>query len=356
MADTLTQLSTNDNLLPEYFVPEALITLYNKTPLYEFAKKAPQPKRRGDTTFWNAWVRLAGASSTLAEGGNNSTVALSSRRVSATPAQYGRGVKISDLEEFMTVLDVREGALAQLKESAKETLEYICHTGIFKAPFFTQNQSKTLFLSSVMSSLASSFCANTGTSNVTNRQFQFPAVFSTSCARLSAVNKSAPSQSSQLSVFGVRKAINRLERLNANRMADGMFVAYTHPNAIHSLRKDKNWENWNQYTSEGQGRMYKGEVGALRVYGVRFVASAVCPRYAVAAHSVLPVFIFGEQAFGVTEALGGLEMFMTKNGANGVVDSANPYATYQYLTYKITGAAACLNPSAGVILWVHELI
>jgi hypothetical protein len=65
----------------------------------------------------------------------------------------------------------------------------------------------------------------------------------------------------------------------------------------------------------------------------------------------MPVFIFGEQAFGVTEALGGLEMFMT----NGV-DSGNPYNTFQYITYKITAAAACLNPSAGVILWVHELI
>lgn len=351
MADTLTQLSTNDNLLPEYFVPEALLTLYNDTPLYEFAKKSPQPKRRGDSTFWNAWVRLAGASSTLAEGGNNSTPALSSRRVTATPAQYARGIKISDLEEFMTVLDVREGALRQLKESAKETQEWICHTGIFKAPYYTQNQSKTLFLSSVMSSVASSFCANTGTSSRTNRQFQFPAVFSTSCARLSAVNAAAPSQSSQLSVYGIRKAINRLERLNANRRADGMFVGYTHPNAIHSLRKDKNWENWNQYTEQGQSKMYRNEAGALRVYGVRFVMSSLCPRYAVTAHSVLPCFIFGEEAFGVTEALGGLEMFMTSG-----VDSSNPYNTFQYITYKITAAAAALNPSAGVILWVHELL
>lgn len=349
MADTLTQLSTNDNLLPEYFVPEALLTLYNETHLYEFAKKAPQPKRRGDTTYWNAWVRLAGASSALAEGGNNSTVALSSRRVSATPAQYGRGIKLSDLEEFMTVLDAREGALKQLKESAKETLEQICHTGIFKAPYFTQNNSKTLFLSSVMSSLASSFCANTGTSSRTNRQFQFPAVFATSAARLSAVNAAAPSQSSQLSLYGIRKAVLRLERLNANRRADGYFVGYTHPHAIHSLRKDKNWENWQQYTSEGQGKMYNGEIG--RAYGVRFVKSSVAPRYAVAAHSVLPVFIFGEEAFGVTEALGGLEMFMTAG-----VDSSNPYGTFQYLTYKITSAAAALNPSAGVILWCHELL
>jgi N4-gp56 family major capsid protein len=349
MADTLTQLSTNDNLLPEYFVPEALLTLYNETHLYEFAKKAPQPKRRGDTTFWNAWVRLAGASSTLAEGGNNSTTALSSRRVSATPAQYGRGVKISDLEEFMTVLDAREGALKQLKESAKETFEYVCQTGIFKTVYFTQNNSKTLLLSSVMSSLASSFCANTGTSSRTNRQFQFPAVFSTSCARLSAVNATAPSQSAQLSLYGVRKALNRLERLNAQRLADGYFVGYTHPNAVHSLRRDKNWENWHQYTGEGQSAQYRGEIGRMTTWGVRFITSSICPRYAVAAHSVLPVFIFGNEAFGVTEALGGLEMFMTSG-----VDSGNPYATFQYITYKITAAAAALNPSAGVILWCHE--
>lgn len=348
MADALTNVASLDNLLKHFYVPKAILTLYNETPLYEFAMKSPQPKGSGNITYWNAWVRLAGASSALTEGGNNSTAALSSRRVSATIAQYGRGYKITDLADFMTVLDSREGAMKQLRESAQETLEKVCHTGIFKTPFHTQNSSKTLLLSVQMSAVASAMCANTGTHADSNRQFQFPAVFGTSAARLSAVSKTAPSQSAQLSLYGIRKVINRLERLNAKRHADGYFVGYTHPNAIHSLRKDKNWEQWNQYQNSKE-TMYKGEVG--RVYGVRFVTSAICPRYAVAAHSVLPVFIFGQEAYGVTEAIGGLEMF-TVTGP----DTNNPYNTFSYITYKITSAAAALNPSAGAILWVHELL
>lgn len=349
MADTLTSTSVNNNLLPNYYVPKALIVLYNETPLYEFAEKAPQPQGHGNTTYWNAWVRMSGASSTLAEGGNNSLPALSSRRVSASVSQYGRGHKISDLAEWMSVLNVRDGSQQILQYSAKETLEFICHTGIFKTTYYTQNQSTTKFLSAYMSALASAFCANTGTTGsvASTSQYQFPAVFATSCSRLSAVSSTAPSLSAQLSMYGIRKAVNRLERLNAKPLADGNFVGYTHPNAIHSLRKDKDWEQWHQYTEAGQETMYRGESG--RIYRVRFVSSALCPRYAVAAHSCIPVFIFGQQAFGVTEVLGGLQMFVVTGP-----DSNNPFNTYAQLTYKISGAAAALNPSAGCILWVHE--
>jgi N4-gp56 family major capsid protein len=348
MADVNTTTTVINNLLQHYYVPRALMTLVNKTPLYEFAEKAPQPKGRGNITYWNGWNYLAGPSVVLAEGAANHLPALSSRRVSATVAQYGRGVIITDLAEYMAVLNVREGAQKAVENSARENLEYICHQGIFLTTYFKAN-SKTGLLSSFMSSLASSFCAKTGTNNNTTNQFQFPAVFGTSAARLSAVSKTAPSQSAQLSLFGIRKAVNQLERLNAEPMADGYYVGYCHPNAIHSLRKDKSWEQWHQYTVPGSETMYKGEAG--RIYRVRFVTSSIAPRYAVTAHSVLPVFIFGKESFGVTEIMGGMQMFIT-TGA----DKSDPFNQRSYVTYKIGGAAAALNPSAGVILWVHEKI
>jgi N4-gp56 family major capsid protein len=348
MADTLTQVSTLNNQLAHFFVPRALLQLVTNTPLYGLAEKANQPKGQGNATYWTAWIPLAGASSTLTEGTANSLPALSSRRVSATVSQHGRGYVISDLAEFVTVLSVREGAMQMLEQSAKETLEYICHRGIFKSSYFASN-SKTTLLSAFMSSLASAFSANTGTNNNSAAQFQFPAIFATSAARLSAVSKTAPTMSAQLSMYGIRKAVNRLERMNARPRSDGYYIAYCHPNAIHSLRKDKNWEQWNQYTAQGQENMYKGEAG--RIYRVRFITSSIAPRYAVTAHSVVPVAIFGDQAFGVTQALGGLEMFV----ASGA-DKSDPFNQVTKLTYKVTGNAACLNPSAGVILWVHELL
>ncbi len=346
MANTTTP--TNDNQLSGYYVNKALMTLYAETPLYDVSTKTPLPEGYGTTVYWNAWRKLAGASSTLAEGGSNTAIALSSRRVSATLAQYSRSITISDLAEYSYVLNAKEGAQKQLRESAKETFEWVCHTAIFKSVYYTQNSSKTLLLSSVMSSLASSFCANTGTSNVTNRQFQFPAVFGTSAARLSAVSKTAPSISAQLSLYSIRKGVLRLAQQNAKPFADGNWFGYTHVNAMHVLRKDPTWKDWNQYQNSKE-TMYTNEAG--KTWNTRWSSSTLCPRYAVTAHSVNVSFICGQEAFGVTEALGGLQMYLV-SGAQ----KSDPANTLTYLTYKITAAAACLNPSAGVLLFTHELL
>lgn len=344
-----TTTTTNNNQLQGYFVDKALITLINNTPLYDVAMKTPLPKGYGNIVTWNAWNHLAGASSTLAQGGTNVAVALSSRKVTATISQYGRAITITDLAEYMYVLDTQAGAQQRLRESAKETFESICHTGIFKSVYFTQNSSVTLLLSSVMSSLASSFCANTGTSNVTNRQFQFPVVFGTSCARLSAVNKNAPSVSAGASMYSIRKATRVLRVKNAKPFANGRFFGYAHTNFIHVLKRDPNWTQWNAYGGFAKETMWIGQVGYTD--GVDWVTSNLCPRYAVAAHSVNLSFICGQDAFGITEALNGLEMYLV-SGA----DSNNIYNTVSSLSYKITAAAACLNPSSGVILATHELL
>lgn len=344
MADTTT--SINNNQLSGYYVDRALQTLINETPLYPLAAKTPLPGGKGTTANWNAWNKLSGASSTLAEGGNNTAVALSSRRVQATVAQYGRGVNVTDLAEYANVLNTREGAQAQLRNSAKETQEWILHTAIFKSTYYTQNQSKTVILSAMMSSVASAMCANTGNNNNSNKQFQFPAVFGPSTGRLSAVNATAPTVSAKASLYAIRKALLRLRQKNAQPMADGKFVGYAHPNFIYLLKGDPAFLEWNKSQYSGQ-TMHVGEV--LETDGARWIQSNLCPRYAVTAHSVNITFLFGQEAFGITEALGGLEMFLV-TGA----DKQDPYNTLSKLTYKITAAAATLNPSAGVLLFTHE--
>lgn len=345
MADTLTTKAINNNLLPNYFVPAAIATLYNDTPLYEFAQKDAQPGKKGDTTYWNAWVRLSGASSALVEGTANSLTALSSRRVSATIDQYGRGYRVTDLAQAMLLLDPKSGGNQNLQESAMETMEYISQMGIFKGSIL-KNRRTTSNLSAFISSVASSFCALTGTHTPADLQFQFPAIFGTSCARLSAVNAAAPSTSAQLSISALRKVKVALDLQSAKPFADGNFVAYAGPRALATLRKDPAWVDWNKYTNS-KTTMYKGEVG--QVEGFRFVQSNLCPRYAVAAHSVNMVFCFGQQAFGATDIKGGLETFLVEGA-----DKADPFNQFMTMTYKISAAAAALNPSAGRILFVHE--
>jgi N4-gp56 family major capsid protein len=347
MADTNTTTSINDNLMASYFSQKVIARLEPNTPLIEFAVKDDLPLRTGKTATFNGWRSLAAASVALAEGVANSLPALSSRKVVGTIAGYGRGVKLTDVFQMTSFFDAVNGATDVLTDSARKTVELMCQMGIYKASI-AKNSVKTSNLSSFMSSTASGFCAVTGDASHTpaDIQFQFPAVFGTSCGRLSAVNKSAPSTSAQLSLYSVRKAATVLRGVDANPFADGYFVGYAHPNALHSLRKDPAWANWNAYQNSKE-TMYKGEVG--RVEKVRFIDSTMAFRYAVTAHSVCGVFIFGQGAFGFT-SLDGMVKMMIARGP----DKADAWDQFTPVTYKVYGVAVALNPSAGRILWVHE--
>lgn len=345
MADTNTATTTNDNLLQAWFSRKMIARLEPKTPLIEFAQRDELPLRTGTTATFNGWRSLAAASSTLAEGTPNSLVALSSRRVVATIAGYGRGVKITDLFSMTAVFDAVNGAMDVLSDSAAKSVERICQMGIYKNSI-SKNSITTTNLSAYMSSVASAFCAVTGTKNG-DLQFGFPAVFAASVGRLSAVNKSAPSTSAQLSVYSIRKAVTELRKNDAQPFADGYFVGYAHPNALHGLMRDPTWKDWNVYQNSKE-TMYKGEVGAA-VNAVRFIQSTLAFRYAVAAHSVTGVFIFGQQAYGFTSLDGNVKMIIAKGP-----DKADAFDQFTTVTWKVYGAAVALNPSAGRILWVHE--
>lgn len=348
MVDSNSTTSTNNNMMQSWFSRKMLVRLEPQVKLAEFAQRDELPLRTGTTATWNGWRSLGAASSTLAEGVTNSLVALSSRRVTATIAGYGRGHKLTDLFQMTAIFDTVNGAMDVLSDSAAKTVERICQTGIYKSSY-ANNLSTTGLLSALMSSLASAMSlVTTPANNNSNSLFQFPAVFGTSATRLSAVNKAAPGLSSQVSVNLIRKGLQKLRLQNARPMADNLFVGYTHPNALHALRRDPTWINWNQYQNSKE-TMYRGETG--QVEGVRFVTSTEAPRYAVTAHSVNIVFVFGQQAYGLTTLNGQVEMLIARGP-----DKGDPFNQFTDVAYKVYGAAACLNPSAGRLLFAHELI
>lgn len=335
--------------MQQWFSRKMLVRLEPQVKLVEFAQRDELPLRTGTTATWNGWRSLGAASSTLGEGTANSLVALSSRRVTATIAGYGRGHKLTDLFQMTAIFDAVNGSMDVLSDSAAKTVERICQLGIYKSSNIAHNQSTTLILSTLMSSLVSGMSLVTTPANGnSNRLFQFPGVFGTSAGRLSAVNKNAPSVSARLSVFSVRKTVDQLRAQNARPMADGLFVGYSHTKALTTLRTDPLWKDWNVYQNSKE-TMYKGETGMVE--GVRFISTTECPRYAVAAHSVNMTFIFGQQAFGLTTLNGNVEMIIGRGP-----DKSDPFNQFTTCTYKIYAAAACLNPSAGRILFTHEKV
>ena len=260
MADTNTTTSTLDNLQMAYFSKDMIARLEPNTPLIQFAKKDDLPLRSGKTVTFNGWTPLAAASSTLAEGAANSVPSLSSRKVVATIAGYGRGVKITDLASMTSFFDAVNGAMDVLTDSGAKTVERMCQMGIYKNSI-SKNGVASSFLSAWMTSVASAFCAVTGTTNSGDIQLQFPVVFGVSTTYLSSINAAAPSVSAQLSVYSVRKTATVLRGKDARPMADGYYVGYGHPNALHSLRKDPTWAIWNQYGN--QKETINSEIKAL---------------------------------------------------------------------------------------------
>ena len=351
MADSLTSTTTLINMLPTYLERRLMARLVPVERFYQFAEKRPLANAQGNTITFNGWINMAAASVTLTEGQANSLVALSERKVTKTIAQYGRGVKITDLAAITTITDVIKDAADILSTSAALTLDNVCQLAIFKnvlAQVGTNTDTKAKILSAWMSSRPSSFCANTGTSDK-SRQFGLPFVLGNSSGiRLSTVGTTVATASGRASVFTIRKARNVLSKKDAMPMADGMFVGIAHPNFLDVLGRDQTWKDWNHYNNSKE-TMYKGERG--QVEQVRFVQSTNVPRYAVTNSSVNLTPIVGQQCYAVTELDGGIKMIVKQPGASS---TDNPFDSYSTIAFKMNSVAAVLNASAGVVLATHE--
>lgn len=363
MADQNTNTGNNDNLLQSYFERRALKVLEDKVWYYQVAKASgeirPIPSGSGQQITFNAFRRIPAASSFLAESSGNSAVSLSSRKVNVTVVTLGRHVKLTDLLEETSILNVNEGALRRIEDSAALTIDNCLQYAVFKGSGTAGRlqvgqlaDTKAKLLSALMSARASSFCANTGTAEAGRLQWGLPVVFGTSCVRLSAVSATAPSISARLGPIGVRKAVTRLKRLNVDPMGDGSYLAISHPNAIATMLGNSDFKAWNINWSGGpQATMYKHEVA--KVHQVRFVESSNQPRYAVAAHSVNITTIFGMGCLAAVELGGSVKYIITRPGSQSTND---PYHLQSNVAFKVRMIGAVLDPSAGVHLATSELV
>ena len=203
MADQDTSIVNNDNLLSSYFARRVVRTLRDEVYYYQAVQKSgmvfPIPEGEGVQITWNAFRRLAAASSFLAEASGNAAASLSSRKVNVTVNSLGRVIKLTDLLEYTAVLNVNEGAMKALEDSAALTVDNAIQYAVFKGSGAVGRlqvgqmaDTKTKILSALMSARASSFCANTGNAETGRLQWGLPVVFGASVVRLSAVSATAP--------------------------------------------------------------------------------------------------------------------------------------------------------------------
>jgi N4-gp56 family major capsid protein len=362
MGDAGTSIVTNDNLLASYFERRVFRTLEDNVAYYQAVKGSGMvfsiPQGEGQQVTWNAWRRLAAASSFLAEASGNAAAALSSRKINVTVNSLGRAVKLTDLLEYTSSISVNEGAMQRIQDSATLTIDNCIQYAVFKGSGTVGRlqvgqmaDTKTKLLSALMSARASSFCANTGTAEAGRLQWGLPVVFGTSCVRLSAVSATAPSISARLGPIGIRKAVVTLKRKNAKPLADGRYLGIVHPNALGTMYGNSSWQQWQLGTAGlPQSTMYKHQAG--EVHQVALVESNNQPQYRVAAHSCAVTTILGDGAIGAAELDGSVKFLITRPGPSSTND---PFALNSFIAFKIRMAAAVLDPSAGVHLITSDI-
>jgi len=359
---SITSSEANDNLLRTYFHKRAMATLHTEVAFYQIADKFPLPQGSGQAMQFSGWRTLAAASATLSEYSTSAgtAVRLSSRKITATIASYGRSIAISDYLELTSVLPVEAGALAELEHSAAKSVDNIIQLAVFKNVLAQCGEfsatSNNGILSAFLSAQASSLCANTGTTG-NSRQFGFPVVFGTSAARLSAVlcpSAGQASISARMGPIAIRKAVSRLKRLSVKPMANGKYVGIIHPNAVSTMLGNADYKQYIVNYVEGpRETMYKHMVTS--VHGVDFIESSNAPVFygaGVQGKKLNLTFICGKGAVGVSELDGGVKMIMKRDKSNS--NTSDPYDLLATLAFKVRAAAAALNPSAGVICVTSE--
>ncbi len=362
MADAGTSIVVDDNLLQSYFEKRAIKVLHDKVWYYQIVTMGDQvypiPQGSGQQITFNGFRKIAAASSLLAEATGNSSTVLSSRKVNQTVVSMGRHFKLTDLLEFTSVLNINEGALKEIENSAALTIDNILQQAVFKGYNTTSRiqvgqlaDTKTKLLSALMSARASSFCADTGNAEAGRLQWGLPVVFGTSCVRLSAVSATAPSVSARLGPIGIRKVVARLKRLNVEPMSDGKYVGIAHPNALAVMFGNPDWKQWQlNYSGGPQSTMYKHQAG--EVHQVTLLDSANQPRFAVAAHSCNITTIFGAGCLAAAELDGSVKYLISRPGPQSTND---PYRLQSTVAFKVRMCGAVLNTSAGAHLITAEV-
>ena len=232
---TLLNTSGND-LSPEmktYYEKRLLDNAEPNLVHSQFADKYPIPKNGGKTIEFRKYSPLAKATTPITEGVTPNGNKLNVTAITATIAQYGDWIQLSDLLDLTAIDNNVLQATKLLGSQAGRTLDTVSRevlaggTNVMYAPKVAEGGAETA---------------------VTSR------------AGLDATAK--------INVDLIYKAARALKSMNANKIGDS-FVAIVHPDVSYDLMRCDEWIDVHKYATPDN--IYQGEIGKLG--GVRFVES-----------------------------------------------------------------------------------
>ena len=294
-----TNITTDTGLTGEMktFYSNYLISLAEPELVHDqFGQKHPIPKNGGKTIEFRKYSKLAKALTALTEGVTPDGQKLNMSTVTATIAQYGGFIEMSDILLLTAIDNNLMQATQALASQAGRTLDTITREVL-----------------------------NGGT-NVQYAEGQVTA--------RSALVGGADTGNMYLTVEAVRKAVRTLKVMGAEKI-NGYYVGIIHPDCAYDLMSDPKWVNVKTY-SDPDG-IYEGEIG--KIEGVRFVETSEAKVWKAAgsgSRDVYSTLILGANAYGVTEVSGGgLEHIVKQLGSAGTADPLNQRATAGWKATKV---------------------
>lgn len=222
-----TQASLSDEMkvfYSDYLIDNAVPNLVHD----QFGQKHPIPKGRGKTIEFRKYAPLPKALTPLQEGVTPSGNSLTVSTITATVAQYGDYIELSDILLLTAIDNNLLHATKLLGNQAGETLDTITREVL-----------------------------NSGT----NIQYAEGQVI----ARYQLVGGES-SGNHYFTVECVRRAVRTLKNNKAKKI-NGYYVGIIHPDVAYDLMGDDDWVSASEYA--GSTQIFEGEIG--KIHGVRFV-------------------------------------------------------------------------------------
>ena len=258
----------------------------------KYGQKRPMPKNEGDTVNFRRFNSLAVPAASLTEGVTPDGTTLSITAVTATVAQEGNWVRVSDKISMVGIDPVVTETAALMGENAAKTLETRCADVIFKG---------------------------------TSQQFAGGAASAAAIAAGKVINSEE-----------VKKAVRTLRNNNAEPVEGGYYIGFCDPSVAYDLQNDALWQDISKYN--GAENIMKGEIG--RIHGVRFILTTMCPTDATTntngkLHKTL---IVGKDAYGVVDVNGSSkpEIIIKPTGSAGTEDPLNQRASVGWKAMAVT--------------------
>lgn len=256
-----------------FYDTELLDNAREKLIFTQLGRKQPLPANHGRTVEFRRW-RTLGRISQLTEGVIPTGKKMGQVAITATLAQYGDYVTVSDLLDLHAIDDVILGATEELGASAGETADILVRNTLITG-------TQIIF--------ADAYSGTTYSSTPTTEAELQTALGSKTC---------------NLTPTMVNKATTQLKKSAKGLKYSGQYyVAVIHPDVVYDLRQDAAWLDAHKYASPEE--IFTGEIG--RLHGVRFIESNNAPviKKSGQTYATYKTIFLAKDAFAVVDPEGG---------------------------------------------------